>query len=113
MSTIEGLEARMERVEHILFSNGQKGLEQVVREFIASMEARDEERENAASRSVEVMKAIDRKWNLRVAIIALALTAFFGLLNLFGPVLRHDFGLPAATNQRTSVGSTTQQNALQ
>lgn len=56
---MDGLEARMKAVEHVLFGNGQPGIQRQFTEFTAEWRGREIERERQAKRS-------DRKWNLRM-----------------------------------------------
>lgn len=88
-----GLEIRMSRVERTLYGNGQPGLDEVARKFFAAWEAREEEKSRNEQAQVERMTQLDRKWNLRVAIIALIVTLIMALFNIFGPSIRHTFGV--------------------
>lgn len=99
----------MERVEHVLFGNGQKGLDQVAREFFAAWQAREDIKEKAEADRNEEMRRLDRKWNLRVTIIAVVVSALLGLMNLVGPFVRKFFNLPVVQNNPPALSSNSDQ----
>lgn len=62
----------MERMIHVVEGNGQPGLAQITRDFIAEWRGAEKEKEK------QVKKA-DRKWNFRIAFI----TLFIGAAELY------------------------------
>ena len=72
---------------HVTFhGNGQKGFVKEVQEFMSEWRGAEEARASE-------MKKIDRKWNLRVAIIAIIVTVVMGLLEMSAPAIRHSLGM--------------------
>lgn len=90
------IQFKVDRMYRTLYGNGEKGLDQVAREFFARWEEREDARLEAEKRRGEEMKAIDRKWNMRAAIITVILIAAGLLWDIFGPAIRRGLNLPVA-----------------